>query len=252
MKARKPSRKQREAQVLAHLPLVRKEAQRVARRLPAWVDIEDLISAGYLGLLSAVERFDPRRGLSFGAFASHRVKGAILDELRALDPISRRRRRRLRNMEQTRQRMTSEMCGPPTAEQLAERLGLSVAEYQTEESDLLVGALVSLDAINIGQGSLRLADDEKNPPPEATFLRQELRSQLARAIEHLPDRERSVISLYYHRRLAYREIAALYKVTESRICQIHRNAVEHIRRFFEEDLPAPALAPAPEAEPVLH
>ena len=238
------ARKERQERVIAHLPLVRKEAQRVARRLPNWVDVDDLVSAGYLGLLSAVDRYDPDRGLSFGAFASHRVKGAILDELRALDPISRRRRRRLRNLEQIKHDLTCELGCPPSAELVADRMGISIDEFHSEEAELMAGAQVSLDSMNVGAGSLRLVDEDKNPPPELAFLHKEMRDRLINCIEHLPEKERTVISLYYHRRLAYREIAELFGVTESRICQIHRAAVERIRALLQtEDL---------ETQPTLH
>jgi RNA polymerase sigma factor for flagellar operon FliA len=223
----------RKQRILSHLSLVHKEAHRVARRLPDCVDVDDLISAGYLGLLSAGDRFEPSRGLSFGAFAYHRVRGAILDELRALDPISRHKRQRCRQVEQLRHDMTCELGLPPSSEALAERLGMSIVDFECEQSELSIGLPLSFDSLSPGLVALRLTDEDEQSHPERAVLEKELLSRLVCAIQRLPDRERAVISLYYHGQLPYREIAGMFGVTESRICQVHRSAVERIRGFFE-------------------
>jgi RNA polymerase sigma factor for flagellar operon FliA len=217
----------RQQRVLAHLSLVRREARRIARRLPEGVDADDLVSAGTLGLMGAVDRFEPDRGLSFAAYALHRIRGAILDELRTLDTISRRRRRRRRDLEQVRHQMTGELGRPPEDEALAERLGISLEQLNCERDRTVGGAPLSLDALCAG--GLRLSDSDGHPPPDRQLLRREQGRRLRRAIDRLPRRERAVIRCYYEDHLAYRQIAARFGVSESRICQIHRSAIRRIR-----------------------
>ncbi len=229
----------RQQLIIAHLSLVRREARRIGRRLPEGVDADDLISAGTLGLMGAVDRFDPDRGLSLAAYAQHRIRGAILDELRTLDTISRRRRKRRRDLEQVRHQMTGELGHPPEDEALAERLGISLEQLNCERDQTVGGAPLSLDALCAG--GLRLADSDGHPPPDRQLLRREQGRHLRRAIDRLPRRERAVIRCYYDDHLAYREIADLFGVSESRICQIHRSAIRRIRsRLAAEDRCGPS------------
>jgi RNA polymerase sigma factor FliA len=220
---------EREALILAHLPLVRKVASRIAAHLPASVDLKDLVSAGCLGLLSATERFDPGRGLEFATFAEFRIKGAILDELRSLDTLPRRRRSRFHQLERVRRELQHSLGREPSEDEMAAALGMPRPEYTALAADLTPAMELSLTLLERGSGELQLGTPEDQTSPETQMIRSELRRRLVQAIRALPERQRSVISLYYYARLTYDEIALLYDVTASRICQIHRLAIQQLR-----------------------
>jgi len=215
------------------MPLVYKVAHQVSRHLPAWIEVNDLISAGSLGLLSAVDRFDSTRGINFGVFARYRIKWAILDELRSLDQVPRRSRQRLRKFEKARQELTGELGCPPNEDEMADHLGLPIEKYRSLANNLTPGLELSIDLLDKGVGSIFLSDYERYPAPDHALAQKELRNRLIAAIKQLPNRMRSIISLYYYARLNYREIAILFGITESRICQVHRDAVNRMRSFLE-------------------
>lgn len=219
----------REARVRAYLPLVRRQALRMARTLPSTVDINDLVSAGCLGLLFALERFDPQRGLDFETYAEYRIKGAILDELRALDPLSRRQRQRLRQVERCRRNLRQTLGREPSDEEMAEGLGLDVSEWQELAASLGPGGELSLVLLSLDKSN-PAADGEQRP--DRRLQQRQLRQALVAALRRLPERLRTVMSLYYYARLNYKEIAQLLGVSESRVCQLHRRAVLRIREHF--------------------
>jgi RNA polymerase sigma factor FliA len=225
----------RETLIENYLPLVKSVARGVARRLPSWIDPDDLISAGCLGLISATERFDPTRGITFGLFAKYRIRWAIMDELRAIDPVSRRRRQRMQHLERTRTELTNELGNPPSDEQLAEQLGLELDEFLNMAGKLTPALEFSLDLLERGAASMLQPEVGAIPSPDRALFDKELRLRLVEAINRLPDRMRTVISLYYYARLNYREIALLLDVTESRICQIHREACQRMRTHLDGD-----------------
>lgn len=214
----------------------------MARRVPVSIELDDLISAGCEGLLTAVQRFDPQRGLSFGAFARHRVRGAILDELRGLDPVSRRGRQSLRRVNQARRELTSELGSPPSAEQLAARVGLDLDQLEGLRMEQLRSQVVSVEALADGLSS-RFSGLEPSEHPEQALLAKELRQRVASGLERLPNRQQTVLAMVYCERMTYREVAELFEVTESRICQIHRAAVGQLRAWLDErERPAGAMA----------
>ncbi|NMB73997.1 MAG: FliA/WhiG family RNA polymerase sigma factor [Myxococcales bacterium] len=229
----------REARILQYLPLVQRVASRLARHLPASVDRRDLVLAGCVGLIAALERFDPQRGLDFGTFAEFRIRGAILDELRALDPISRRARRRLHQVEARRRALTGQLGRPPDNEELAQDLGMSLAEFERQQAVLTPGLELSLSLLEQCGFELPSDPEREQAQPDQRLLRNEARRRLTRALRRLPERLRTVVSLYYYAQLSYKEIALLFDVTESRVCQMHREAVNIMRDVMLQEGPAP-------------
>lgn len=223
----------REARILEHLPLVERVARRIARHLPSSVDARDLVLAGCVGLITALERFDPRRGLDFGTFAEFRIRGAILDELRALDPVSRRTRRRLHQVEAQRRALTGELGRPPSDEELAQACGMSLEEYQKTRSALTPGLELSLSLLEQCGVEPAADPDQEMAQPDQRLLRAEARRRLVRALRTLPERLRTVVSLHYYMQLSYKEIALLFDVTESRVCQMHREAMNALREALQ-------------------
>jgi len=221
----------RDELVEENLELARKLARRVSTRLPPWEDRGDLLGAAYLGLVEASRRFDKSRGLPFAAFAKLRIVGAILDHLRHRDRMTKRGRRRQRNREEMRHTLASQNGRPPSPEELAQALGLSLDAYN-DIYNLPPVLEFSLDLLDRGAADELLASGED---PETAVRGRHLRLRLSRAIDMLPEKERTVISLVYGEGLKYKEISRLLDVTESRICQIHRQACRRLRTYLDGD-----------------
>jgi RNA polymerase sigma factor for flagellar operon FliA len=230
-----PTTKSQESTIRAYLPLVRRIAHRIARDLPDEVDINDLVSAGCIGLISALGRFDPDRGPSFGTFAEFRIRGAILDELRQLDPLPRRSRRQMQILSQTRRGLTNKLGHPPDDEDMANHLKMTINEYHMLTGRLIPTFELSLSLMDHIASIARMSESGPHATPDNILQRKELRNRLVKAIQSLPERSRTVISLYYYSRMNYKEIALLFDVTESRICQIHSIAVNQLRKQLESD-----------------
>ncbi len=228
--------RERDQMVREYLPLVRKVAFRIARHLPSTVDVDDLISAGCVGLLSAADRFDPDRGLEFSSFAEFRIKGAILDNLRVMDPIPRRSRQRIQALDKTRQKLTSEFGRPPDDDEMAQAMGLEPEEYQKMLAGLSPCMELSHVIYDKGSTPLKVTQATGLSSPHSIMAHKELRRRLVKAIKSLPERERTVISLYYYAKLSYKQIAILFDVTESRVCQIHKDAVRRMKPVIEGDV----------------
>lgn len=225
----------REKSIASYMTLVAAEARRIGSRLPACVELDDLASAGTIGLLSAFERYDARRGPSFGAYARYRIRWAIMDELRALDRLPRRTRRMRNRFQRAGWKLSAALGRKPTDEELARELNLSIDEYLEISAAIPAAVELSLELLERGAGSLNVAAAGKFASPEVALQRKELRKRLIAAIECLPERQRVVISMYYYSKLNYREIASLLDVTESRICQIHRQACERLRARLDDE-----------------
>jgi RNA polymerase sigma factor for flagellar operon FliA len=215
----------------SHLPLVKFTADRLAAKLPASVDRDDLMGAGMIGLLDAVDKFDPARVVMFKTYAEMRVRGAMLDSLRTLDWAPRSMRRRGRAVESAYAELEQKFNRPAREDEVAAKLGMSLAEFHR-----LLGDLRGLTVTAIDQSD----DEEKGPrsnqvtadpthTPFALYERTELREQLAAAIDRLPERDRQVVALYYLEELSMKEIGQALGVTESRVSQIHTQAVLRLR-----------------------
>jgi len=230
----------RERLVVAYSPLVKFIAGRMASGLPAHVEEADLISYGLLGLIGAIERFDPGREIKFETFAVARVKGAIIDELRSLDWVPRSVRARARSVEQAHADLEGKLKRAPTDEEMADRLEMSVEEFNDALLEIANSSVLALDdlwtfADPEGGSQISVLDTIQDPnaiDPEAEAHTSELKDRLADAIESLPDRERLVIALYYYENLTLREIGEVLGVTESRVSQLHTKAVLSLRSRF--------------------
>lgn len=224
----------RERLILQYAPLVKYVASRVASGLPHSVDHSDLVSYGMFGLIDAIEKFDLLRGYKFETYALARIKGAILDELRSLDWVPRSVRAKARSLERAYQRLEAEHHRAPTDAELAAELGVTDDQLQTTLTQLSLLGVAALDELlagsERGEGST-LGDTiaDRSDGPMAIFEGAETKRILALAIKRLPDRERTVLSLYYYEGLTLAEIGSILGVTESRVCQIHTKAVVHLR-----------------------
>jgi RNA polymerase sigma factor for flagellar operon FliA len=223
----------RDRLVLHYAPLVKYVAGRVGTGLPAHVEVADLIQSGIFGLVDAIEKFEPERGLKFETYAMQRIRGAILDDLRAQDWVPRSVRGRAREVERALERLGAQLRRTPTDAELADELGLSLHELRDVYAQLQLTSVVALDELAAaGRGPTPLADileDQEALDPVALLVDQDNRRQLAQAIAHLAERDRVVVTLYYFENLTLAEIGRVLGVTESRVCQLHTRAVLRLR-----------------------
>jgi RNA polymerase sigma factor FliA len=226
----------REKLILHYSPLVKYVAGRVSSGLPPSVEFGDLVSYGVFGLLDAIDKYDPDRGIKFETYAIARIKGAIIDELRADDWVPRSVRFKAREIERAYVALEGELRRIPTDEEVAEKLNISLDEYLNLLGKMSLISLVALDELWTVSGDrpdkISLADtveDVKVKDPSKTFEIEEMKDMIADAINHLPERERIVVSLYYFEGLTMREIGEVLSVTESRVCQMHTKAILRLR-----------------------
>jgi RNA polymerase sigma factor for flagellar operon FliA len=212
--------------ILQALPLVRRVARKVASYVANDADMEDLISAGTVGLVKAARSYDPERHAEFRTYAYIRIRGAVLDELRGRTFVPAPVYAKIRKVRQAYQHLANEMGQPPTEEQLARHLGVPLAELYRLLTEARKQQFLSIHGLS-GDASLMgsLLPADGAPGPAAELERKELRARLAEAIQQLPQRERRVIVLYYERELTMKEIAQVMEVTESRISQLHASAL---------------------------
>jgi RNA polymerase sigma factor for flagellar operon FliA len=228
---------EQERVLLEHLPVVRFLARRIHERLPQHVDIEDLVSAGVVGLLDAFAKFDPEKKVQFRSYAQFRIRGAILDSLRTLDWSPRELRRKGRAVEEAIRVLTARMGRPPHENEVAQEMELSLDEYQQLLGDLKGLEIGTLHMErNEDSGEEELAYVPGNPEEDPLFrcLRGELEDRLTDAIQNLPDRERLVMTLYYFEEMTMREIGLALGVVESRVSQVHASAVVHLRSALKD------------------
>ncbi|SDC65823.1 FliA/WhiG family RNA polymerase sigma factor [Actinokineospora iranica] len=228
----------RDRLVLHYAPLVKYVAGRVGTGLPSHVDVSDLIQSGIFGLVDAIEKFEPERGLKFETYAMQRIRGAILDDLRAQDWVPRTVRGRAREVERGIERLGAKLQRTPNDAELAAELGLTVSELRDVYAQLQLTSVVALDELAAaGRGANSLADileDETAEDPVALLVDQDNRRQLAEAIGLLVERDRVVVTLYYFENLTLAEIGRVLGVTESRVCQLHTRAVLRLRAKLME------------------
>jgi RNA polymerase sigma factor FliA len=225
----------RERLILHYAPLVKYVASRVATGLPASVEQADLVSYGMFGLIDALEKFEPARGNKFETYAIPRIKGAIIDELRAMDWVPRSVRFKAREIEKAVADLESMLKRAPTEKEVAERLGVSVSELHDVINQISFVSVLALDELlSVGndrgeQVSLLDTLADKGTDPTLGVEGQETRALLAGAINSLSEREKIVVTLYYFEGLTLAEIGDILGVTESRVCQIHTKAVNQLR-----------------------
>jgi RNA polymerase sigma factor for flagellar operon FliA len=226
----------RDGIILQYTPLIKFVANRIAIRLPPHVDINDLISSGVLGLMDAIEKYDPTREAQFKTYAEFRIRGAMLDELRSMDWVPRSVRQTSNQIENALAKLEQQLGRPANDDEVAESLGVEVDEFQKMVSRSAGLSLLSLDEVisfsGDGEGGRTILDtlsglEEDDPQSKHAF--EELKQLLALAIDALPERERLVLSLYYHEEMSMKEIGQVIEVTESRVSQIHSKAVARIK-----------------------
>jgi RNA polymerase sigma factor for flagellar operon FliA len=225
-------------------PLVKYVAGRVATGLPANIEQADLVSYGIFGLIDAIEKFEPGRGIKFETYAISRIKGAIIDELRAIDWVPRSVRFKAREIEKAIGRLENELKRSPSVGELAKELGIGLQELRGIYTQMSFVSLVALDEL-VSTGSdkgdkLSLIDtlaDTTVEDPVMSFETEETKEILAGAINRLSDREKTVVTLYYYEGLTLAEIGQILGVTESRVCQMHTKAILQLRvRMAEADM----------------
>jgi len=227
--AARRSNRETEALVMRHAELVKRIAYHLAGRLPASVEVADLIQAGMLGLLEAASNYTADRGASFETYAGIRIRGAMLDALRKLDWAPRSVHRKARAAAQAIREIEAEFGREARDGEIAERLGVTLEEYHKIAHDAVSCRISSLDDTNGDDDSLLGRIEDENADPFADASDEGFREALAKAIKELPERERLVMSLYYDEELNLKEIGAVLKVTESRVCQLHGQALMRLK-----------------------
>lgn len=231
--------KLREQLIVHYAPLAKFVAGRVIANLPSNVEQSDLISYGVFGLIDALERFDPERGIAFESFAIPRIRGAILDELRSLDWVPRSVRARARRIETAIAALEARLGQSPTDDQLADELDMSVDALHSALGQIARSGVMALDeTVSDGEGTVTIGDmvSDDSMLPGKHMEEQEMRVLLGRSIAQLPDRERQVLGLYHFERLTLAEIGQVLGVSESRVCQIHTKALMQLRSKMRAQL----------------
>ena len=205
-----------------YAPLVRRIALQIAPRLPASVEVDDMIQEGMTGLLDALQRYEPQPGLNFETYARMRIKGAIYDSFRRDDILPRHQRQRLKSIEEATRELGQRLGRAPEEVEIAEAAGLSIEEY-FEVLDSAVSICI-MDELPEG---IEPADDQADPMQMVSL--KEHTGRIEKLLQRLPDRERQVIALHYQEQLSYREIAYVMQLTPGRICQLHTQAMVRLR-----------------------
>ena len=217
------------ALIARYAPLVKRIAYHLSGRLPASIQPGDLIQAGMIGLIEAVRHYDATQGASFETYAGIRIRGAMLDEVRKSDWAPRSVYRKAREMSRAITKVENAKGGAAKDHEVAETLGMSIEEYHQALQDISGHRILSFEDVALDEE--RLADSRvgKEDDPSAAMQGEEARQELAKATSALPERERLVLALYYHEEMNLREIGQVLEVTESRVCQIHSQALLRLR-----------------------
>jgi RNA polymerase sigma factor for flagellar operon FliA len=222
---------ERERLILEHLPQVRLIARRIQERLPENISLEDLISTGVIGLISAIDNFDPTHKVKLKTYAEYKIRGAILDSLRGLDWAPRQKRRQAKQIEAAIAAAEQRVHRTPTEEEIAQELGISIDEYHEWVVEIRGLNIASLEYAGSEDGKdlLHYIADEGDRLPSTLLERSELERLLVESIESIPPIERTVLSLYYREELTLREIAQVVNLHESRISQLKSQAILRLR-----------------------
>ena len=231
---------ERERLILEHLPQVRLIARRIHERLPESISLEDLISTGTVGLISAIDRFNPSLNVKLKTYAEYKIRGAILDSLRGLDWAPRQQRKRAKLIEAAIASAEQRLHRVPLEEEIAAELGVTIDEYHdwlVEIRAVNVGSLESALPEREGGDLLRYVSDDEENWPSRLLERAELEKLLAQSLERMPKIERTVLGLYYQEELTLREIAKVVKLHESRVSQLKSQAILRLRSYITKRWP---------------
>jgi RNA polymerase sigma factor for flagellar operon FliA len=225
------------AMLRQYSPLVRRLAHQMMAKLPANVEVDDLIQVGMIGLADALSRFDPAQGVQIETFATQRIRGAMLDELRGADWLSRGTRKQQRDIEKAVHRLEQRLGRAPHESEIAAEMGLSLDDYQDMLGKVRGTQLIYLEDMSGDEGDHDFLDRhvaDNGSDPQRLLQDDRMRHALVEAIKKLPEREQLVMSLYYEEDMNLKEIAAVLGVTESRVCQLHSQSIARLRVKLRE------------------
>jgi RNA polymerase sigma factor for flagellar operon FliA len=233
------SGEERERLILEHLPQVRLIARRIQERLPENICLEDLVSTGVIGLISAIDNFDPHHNVKLKTYAEYKIRGAILDSLRGLDWAPRQKRRKAKQIEAAIAAAEQVLKRTPTEEEISAQLGIDIDEYHEWLVEIRGLNIASLEYVggDSAHDMLHYIPDEHENLPSTLLERSELEKLLAQGIQAIPAIEQTVLSLYYQEELTLREIAEVVNLHESRISQLKTQAILRLRSFLAEQWP---------------
>jgi len=241
---KKIDKRTKEKLILEYAPLIKFIAQKIAVRLPSNIEFDDLVSSGVIGLMDAIDKYDPSRDNKFKTYAEFRIRGAILDELRAQDWVPRSVREKAKQLEKAHARLEQQLGRMPTEDEITSELRISKDEYYDLLNQVKSVSILSLDEAGSFNSSdrksiLSLLESCKIPSPITQLNLKAVKEVVTKAIESLPEKQRLVLSLYYYEDLNLKEIGDVLDVTESRVSQLHTQAILWLRRklksYFEEE-----------------
>ena len=230
---------EREQLILDHLPQVHWIAARIHEKLPPSVELDDLISAGIVGLLAAIDNYDPIHNASLKTYAEYKIRGAILDSIRGLDGIPTHKRKRVKQVQEAIASAERKLQATPGEEEIAAELGISLSEYQQWVVELRAVSLGSLEVVEDGEefSLLKFISDDEQESPARILERSELERVIAEGMKKIPENERLVLSLYYHEELNLREISSIMDFHITRISQLRAQGILRLRAYLERKWP---------------
>ncbi|MCM0650432.1 FliA/WhiG family RNA polymerase sigma factor [Clostridium swellfunianum] len=220
--------------VMKYIPLVKYIASRVIVGKSRYIEYEDLVSYGMIGLMDAINKFDESRGMKFSTYASIRIKGAMIDELRRNSPISKGAMDKLNKYNEAMESLQKSLLREPTTGEIAKSLGMTIEEVNEIEGYINYISVVSLEDLIFSEDDdmplIGTIQDDKSPSPEKSLEEKEEIEFLAKALDNLNEKDRTVLSLYYYEGLTLKEIGKVLEVSESRVCQLHSRAIMHLKK----------------------
>ncbi|SDK30335.1 RNA polymerase, sigma 28 subunit, SigD/FliA/WhiG [Methylophilus rhizosphaerae] len=220
-----------------HSVMVKRMAYQLKSKLPSCVEVDDLVQAGMIGLMDAIQRYEDTHGAQFETYASQRVRGAMLDELRGADWLPRGIRKNMRDIEVAVQQLEQRFGRPPTESEIAKHMNFSLEDYYDVLSDCQGHQLIYYEDFQDDDSSEHFLDryvDDDSSDPVKSLLESDFREALIDSIDRLPEREKVLMGLYYEQELNLKEIGAIMNVSESRVCQLHSQAVARLRASMRD------------------
>ncbi|AWZ48212.1 FliA/WhiG family RNA polymerase sigma factor [Clostridiaceae bacterium 14S0207] len=228
----------KEEVVKEYIPLVKYIASRVIIGKTKYVEFEDLVGYGMVGLMDAINKFDATKGMKFSTYASIRIKGAIIDEIRKNSPISKGAMNKLNRYNEAIEKLQKELFREPTLEEISREMGIPIENISEIENYINYISTVSLEDMIFSKEDdiplMGIVEDKKSPCPEEVVEEKELLEILAKAIDALNEKDRTVLSLYYYEGFTLKQIGKVLSVSESRVCQLHSRAIVHLRKIIEK------------------